>query len=96
MNDLVDPQIVTLGAAGVLLTIIVRTLLRQENGWQSVLTAARQDAADARADAALARADAAIARAAEGECRRRLNALEARIRELEDRTPPNGNPKGAT
>ena len=92
MSDVVDPQFISLGVGGLLLVFVFKTLWRQEDGWQGVLAAARQDAADARADAALARKDAELARTAEAECRRRLDMLERRIRELEDRTPPDGHP----
>ena len=92
MSEVVDPQFISLGIGGLLLVFVFRTLWRQEDGWQGVLAAARQDAADARADAAQARKDAELARAAETECRRRLDLLERRIRELEERTPPDGHP----
>jgi uncharacterized membrane protein YccC len=98
VSDFIDPQYISLGAAGGLLALVIRTLLRQEDGWRTVLEAAKQDAQDARNDAAIARLDASAARAAESECRRRLDdadrrvdLLERRMRELESRTPPNGN-----
>lgn len=92
MSVVGDPQLIPLGLAGALLGFVFRTIWRQDSGWQSVMAAVRQDAADARADAAAARSDAAAARAdataarnAESVCRVLIAEQEARIRELEAR-----------
>jgi len=77
------------GVGAVLLALVFRTLWRQEGGWRSVLTASREDAAQARADAAAARVDAAaarddarLARTAEAECRLRLARLDREVAQL--------------
>lgn len=68
---------ISIGA--LLLALVFRTLWRQDGAWRNVLTASREDAAqarteaqEARTDAAAAREDARLARAAERECQRRL------------------------
>lgn len=85
-------EVVGLGIGAVLLLLVFRTLWRQEDGWRSVLHAAREDATVARADAAAARADAAAARAAsaaaaarETECQQHLEHAFVRIAALEAR-----------
>lgn len=84
------------GVGAILLTLVFRTLWRQEGGWRAVLDSSREDAAAARADAAAARADAAQARTdastaradagearrAERVCQRRMAELEVQISEL--------------
>lgn len=79
------------GIGAVLLALVFRTLWRQEGGWRSVLTASREDAAQARTDAAAARTDAAAARsdardarAAERECQRKVARLQDQIDELRE------------
>lgn len=82
-----------LGIGALLLALVFRTLWRQDGAWRSVLTASREDAAqarreagEARTDAAAAREDARIARGAERECQRRLQKLEDRLEDLRSST----------
>lgn len=90
IDSVATPQNISLGIGATVLAFVFRTLWKQDGGWERVLAAtqasadaARADATAARADAAAARTDAAAARNAETECRRRLDELTARVRDLE-------------
>lgn len=82
-------NITGLSIGALLLALVFRTLWQQDGAWRSVLTASREDAAqarkeaaEARTDAAAAREDARVARNAERECQRRLAKLEDRLEQV--------------
>lgn len=51
-----------LGTGAIVMTLVFRTLWKQEGGWRAVLAATREDAKAARSEAKSARDDAATAR----------------------------------
>jgi len=62
VDDLDLTPVIPFGLGGLVVAFIFRTLWRQDSGWQALIVAERQTAADARNDAAAAREEAQRAR----------------------------------